>query len=100
MPAPGVRAAAAAVLLAAYYWLLFANPLASTASAADAQLQADIDASRALFEARQFDQALAPTERLVSQLPTQALYHDRLARILHELNRPGDEARAWERVMA
>jgi tetratricopeptide (TPR) repeat protein len=100
MPGPGVRALAAAVLLAAYYWLLLANPFASSIDDADRQLQADIDQSRRFFDAGQFEQALAPTMRVVQQLPAQAIYHERLARVFRALGRPVDEAAAWQQVMA
>ena len=98
--APGSRAAAAASVLAAYYWVLALQPLAPQAGAADAALDRDIRDSRALFDAQRFDEALAPTERLASQLSTQAVYHERHALILRELSRPADEAQAWERMMA
>jgi cytochrome c-type biogenesis protein CcmH/NrfG len=97
---PGARAIGAAVILAAYYWLLIAHPFAQKADAIDLQLQADIRDSRALFDAKKFVEALPPTERLTTQLASQALYHDRHAQILHELHRPADEAKAWEQVMA
>lgn len=98
--ASGSRAAAAATVLAAYYWVLALQPFAPQASAADAALDQDIRDSRALFEARRFEDALAPTERLATQLSTQAIYHERHALILGELSRPLDEAQAWERMMA
>jgi tetratricopeptide (TPR) repeat protein len=100
MRTPGARVAGAAVILAAYYWLLILHPFAQTAEASDLQLQNDIRDSRALFDARKFSEALPPTERLAAQLSTQSIYHDRLAQIFHELKRPADEAKAWERVMA
>lgn len=96
----GSRAAAAATVLAAYYWVLAFQPFAPEAGAADAALDHDIRESRALFDARQFAEALAPTERLATQLSTQAIYHERHALILRELKRPADEAQAWERMMA
>jgi tetratricopeptide (TPR) repeat protein len=91
---------AAAAVFAAYYWILVMHPFAASPGGADAQLEADIASSRALFEQRQFNEALAPTERLAKQLGTQAIYHERLAQIYHELNRFDDEAAAWEHMMA
>lgn len=100
MQSPGARAAGAAIVLAAYYWLLVTHPFARSIDPADLQLQDDIRDSRAWFDARRFADALPPTERLAHQLSTQAVYQERLARILHELKRPADEAQAWERMMA
>jgi cytochrome c-type biogenesis protein CcmH/NrfG len=96
----GSRAAAAATVLAAYYWVLALHPFAPQASAADAALDRDIRESRALFDAKRFEDALPPTERLATQLSTQAIYHERHALILRALSRPADEAQAWERMMA
>ena len=100
MHSPAARAAGAAMVLAAYYWLLVTHPFARSNDPAELQLQNDIHSSRELFEARRFADALPPTERLANQLSTEAIYQDRLARILHELHRPDAEAQAWERVMA
>jgi tetratricopeptide (TPR) repeat protein len=98
MRAPG-RAAGAAALLAAYFWVVFAHPLGRPMDSG-ARIEADIESSRTLFAAGRFDQALAPTERLAHTLSSQAVYHSRLARVYHELNRPADEAQSWERVIA
>lgn len=100
MRTPGARAAGAVMVLAAYYWLLIATPFARPGDDAEARLRADLESSRIAFEARRFAEALAPTERLTTELSSQAVYHERLARILKELDRPADEARAWERMMA
>jgi tetratricopeptide (TPR) repeat protein len=94
------RAASAATVLAAYYWVLALQPFAPQANGADAALDRDIRDSRALFDAKRFDEALPPTQRLATQLPTHAIYHERHALILRELSRPADEAQAWERMMA
>jgi tetratricopeptide (TPR) repeat protein len=96
----GTRALGAALVLAMYYVVLFRHPFAPPVADADEQLRADIEQSRALFEARRFSDALAPTERLTKVLPGQAIYHERLALILRELDRPADEAAEWERMMA
>jgi len=80
--------------------VLALHPFSPQAGAADAALDRDIRDSRALFDAKRFDEALAPTERLARQLSTQAIYHERHALILRELSRPADEAQAWERMMA
>ena len=99
MRSPFARATGAAILLAVYYWVLATHPFAPPMAAADRQLEDDIRASRALFEAGKFAEALPPTERLATQLSSQAVYHARHARILHALQRPEAEAGAWERVM-
>lgn len=99
MHSAGARLAGAAVVLAVYYWTLFASA-AVPPDAAEAQLQQDIQASLTLLNAGRFGDALAPTERIVEQWPRQALYHERLALIFQKLDRPVDEVREWEAVMA
>jgi len=100
MRRPAIRLAFAVVLLALYYQTLLGTTTPATAppvTADDATLR-DIDASQLAFSAGQYAEALAPTERLTQKLPRQAMYFDRLARILRELGRSRDEARAWEEV--
>ena len=96
----GARAAGAALVLALYYVILLRHPFAPAAADDDQQLRADIEQSRALFDAKRFSDALTPTARLTKALPGQAIYHERLALILRELNRPAEEAAEWERMMA
>jgi tetratricopeptide (TPR) repeat protein len=100
MKRPALRLAYAVVLLALYYQTLLGTttPVAAPPVTADEAVLADIDASQVAFSAGRYAEALAPTERLTQSLPGQAMYFDRLARILHELGRPRDEARAWEEV--
>ena len=93
MRSPFARAIGAAMLLALYYWVLATHPFAPPMAAADQQIDDDIRASRAWFEAGRFAEALPPTERLATQLSSQAVYHDRHARILHALRRPGERSR-------
>ncbi len=99
MKGAAARTAGAAALLATYVWVVFTHPLGRPMDTA-ARVEADIESSRTLFAAGKFDQALAPTERLAHALPSQAVYHSRLARVYHELNRPADEAQSWERFIA
>jgi len=99
MQTAGARLAGAAVVLAVYYWTLFASA-APASDAVEAQLQQDIQASLSLFAAGRFADALVPTERVVAQWPSQAIYHERLAVIFQKLDRPLDEVREWEAVMA
>jgi tetratricopeptide (TPR) repeat protein len=100
MKRPALRLAYAVVLLALYYQTLLGTttPVAAPPVTADDAVLADIDASQVAFSAGRYAEALPPTERLTQSLPGQAMYFDRLARILHELGRPRDEARAWEEV--
>jgi len=100
MDRPALRTASAAVILAAYYFLLATQPFARTSDSADRQLDQDIRDSRALFDAGRFAEALPVTARLAGQLNTQAVYHERHAQILHQLHRPAEEAQAWEQMMA
>jgi len=99
MHSAGARLAGAAIVLAVYYWTLFATG-SSPQDAIEAHLQQDMQSSLALFDAGRFDDALAPTERVVGQLPRQAVFRERLALIFQKLNRPEDEAREWEAMMA
>jgi tetratricopeptide (TPR) repeat protein len=97
---PGIRLAFALVLLALYYETLVGTATPATpppVTVDDATLR-DLDASQVAFSAGRYAEALAPTERLTTKLPGQTMYFDRLARILHELGRPREEARAWEEV--
>ena len=100
MRRPGVRFAFAVVLLALYYQTLLgtAPPAAEPPVTVDDSTLRDIETSQLAFSAGQYSEALAPTERLTQKLPGQAMYFDRLARILGRLGRPRDEARAWEEV--
>ena len=100
MRRPAIRLAFAVVLLALYYQTLLgtATPTAAPPVTADDATLRDIDASQLAFSTGRYAEALAPTERLTQKLPGQAMYFDRLARILRELGRPRDEARAWEEV--
>ena len=97
---PFARATTAAIVLGLYYWFLIAFPFNQPTGAADTQVDRDILASRTLFETGRFAEALPPTERLTKEMASQPTFHERLARIYHELNRFADEARAWETVMA
>ena len=97
---PLIRLALTAVLLVAYYQAISWGRTVSQASQAviDADIRRDIEASQVAFSANRHADALGPTERLTRQLPTQAIYFDRLARIQHELGQFTDEADAWEGV--
>jgi tetratricopeptide (TPR) repeat protein len=100
MRRPAIRLAFAVALLALYYETLLSTSTPTTAPVVtvDDSTLSDIDASQLAFSAGRYVEALGPTERLTQKLPGQAMYFDRLARILGELGRPRDEARAWEEV--
>jgi tetratricopeptide (TPR) repeat protein len=98
MRSPFARLACALILLVVYYRTLFDAATPAAAAVMDAETLRDIDASQVAFSAGRYVEALGPTERLTQRLPGQAMYFDRLARILGELGRPRDEARAWEEV--
>jgi len=100
MQTPGARLAGAAVVLAVYYWTLFGSFTAPGQDAVEEQLQQDIQASLTLFNAGRFADALPPTERIVQQWPSQAMYHERLALIYQKVDRPSDEVREWDAFMA
>ena len=100
MSTAGARLAGALVVLAIYYWTLAGGAAAPVQDAEEVQRQQDIQTSLALFNTNRFAEALAPTERLVAQWPSQAIYHERLALVFHKLDRPADEVREWEAFMA
>jgi cytochrome c-type biogenesis protein CcmH/NrfG len=93
------RLAGTVVVLAIYYGALIARPAGTPVFIAESRLQADMEASLALFSAERFADALAPTQRIVERWPSQALFHERLALILQKLDRPADEVVEWEAVM-
>lgn len=98
MSGPLARFTVALVLLAAYYQTLLGTSAPPVTALGNTAAAHDIDASQVAFSAEQYADALAPTERLTKQFPTQAIYFERLARIQQKLGRPRDEARAWEGV--
>ena len=93
------RLAGSAIVLATYYWTLFVSP-AGGVDADELRLRNDIEASLRWFTAGRFADALGPTQRVSRQLPTQAIYHQRLALIFRQLERPADEVREWEAMKA
>lgn len=102
MRTPFVRLAFALALLGLYYQTLLGTvtPVAAPARSplADTATLEDIEASASAYSAKNYAEALDPTERLTRKFPSQAMYFDRLARIHRELGRSRDEARAWEGV--
>ncbi len=100
MSTAGARLAGALVVLAIYSWTLAGGAAAPVQDAGEARRQHDIQTSLTLFDTNRFAEALAPTERLVAESPSQAIYHERLALIFQKLDRPADEVREWEAFMA
>ena len=70
---------------------------------ADTRSDADVEQWLALsndaYIAGRYADALEPTSRLVARFPLQQAYAERLAHIFGKLNRPADEAAAWERFI-
>ena len=95
---PVARLGAAFATLTVFVWTLTPRP---TVAAHEAGPTAEtlVAASRAAYDGERWDEALEPTRTLVERFPHQHLYVERLANIYHQLNRPADEAAAWERVL-
>lgn len=119
MPAP-LRLALALATLTTFWLALFVPGAADTTPAsvpaatpdglavdvhaterdADAaHLEGLLAASREAVDAGRWQEALGPTKEIVERFPTQFAYLEQLARIYHELDRPVDEAAAWEAFM-
>ena len=65
----------------------------------DADVEKWLALSNDAYAAGRYADALEPTSRLVARFPLQQAYAERLARIFGKLNRPADEAAAWERFI-
>ncbi len=99
MTSPLLRIALSVILLGVYYQTLLGTaPPPAPARLVEDTTRRDIEESQAAFSAERYADALAPTQRLTAQFPTQAIYFERLARIQQKLGHPRDEARAWEGV--
>jgi tetratricopeptide (TPR) repeat protein len=97
---PAARLAGGVLVLFAYAWALKPSPAAvPVANQPDAQVEQWLAASNDAYAAGRYTDALEATSRLVARFPAQQVYAERLARILGKLNRAGDEAAAWERVI-
>lgn len=94
---PESRALLAVLCLAVFGWTL--TPRAAPATKAEDEAEQLLVISRTAFDARNWDAALAPTTALVERFPNQQVFAERQARIFAALNRPADEAAAWERFM-
>jgi tetratricopeptide (TPR) repeat protein len=97
---PVLRLVAAVVLLAVYqhYLLPPTAPSVEAAPLTDRAILRDIDASEVAYSAGRFEDALEPTLQLTEKMPSEAMYFNRLANIYHELGRPSEEARSWEKL--
>ena len=102
MQSPFARLIASLAMLALFYWAMLV-PQAATAAddvrVADADADQTIAASRDLYAAARYADALLPTEALVQRFPTQHVYWQRLAVIYQQLGRFHDEADAWQHVI-
>jgi tetratricopeptide (TPR) repeat protein len=95
---PLARLAQAVAVLGLFAWVLIPSSTPPPDPEAE-QAEAWMMASRDAFAAGRWDEALGPTQSLVERFPTQQVYADRLARIHFNLDRPSDEAAAWERYV-
>lgn len=96
MRGPVSRVFGAVAVLMLFNNVLLRHPPAEDLRPGSAALDRTLVASRDAFVARRFEEALAPTLQLVEALPGQPMYLERLALTYQALDRPGDEARAWE----
>ena len=98
---PSWRLAGGVLVLAVYVWVL--RPSTASVSPFVDTSEAGVDGWLALsddaFTAGRFVDALEPTLRLMERFPSQHVYVGRLARIYEKLDRPADEAAAWERFV-
>jgi tetratricopeptide (TPR) repeat protein len=96
-----VRLAGGLLVLAVYVWVLTPSTASMSRrdNASDPSAETWLAASDDAFKAGRYAEALAPTTRLVERFPNQHVYLERLARIFEKLNRPADEAAAWERFI-
>ena len=97
---PALRVAASLAVLAIYYWMLVAPRAMPAASARNPNAADQVREVNALIGAGRYDRALEPTLALTRSFPTSQVYLEQLASIYHHLNRPKDEAEAWERFVA
>lgn len=95
---PSARLAAAALLLAVYRWAL-APAADAVDTGVDPAVEALMVASRDAFAGRRWADAVEPTRTLVQRFPSQQVYSDRLARTYAALDRPTEEAAAWEQFV-
>lgn len=89
-----------AMVLALYASVLRPGGESDPIDASAAAAQEWVTASRDAFESAQYEDALEPTIELTRAFPNQQVYAERLALIYQRLDRPADEAAAWERVVA
>ena len=95
-----LRVAASLVVLAIYYWVLVAPRAMPAAPAKNLNAADHVREVNALIGAGRYDRALEPTLALTRSFPTSQIYLGQLASIYHHLDRPKEEAEAWERFLA
>ncbi len=88
------------VVLVVYASVLRPGGESDQIDASAASAQEWLTASRDAYEAAQYEDALQPTIELTRAFPNQQVYAERLAQIYRHLDRPADEAAAWEQVVA
>lgn len=94
---PESRALLAMLCLAVFGWTLTPRAAAPTRENDDTEQLLVI--SRKAFDMRNWEPALEPTSALVERFPDQQVFAERLARIYAALDRPAEEAAAWERFL-
>jgi tetratricopeptide (TPR) repeat protein len=94
---PGARLVSALTLASVFSWALV--PGAIPDMSAEAEVEGWIRTSRDLFSAEDWTAALVPTLALVDRFPTQQVYAERLANIYRRLDKPVEEASAWEQFV-
>lgn len=93
-----IRLIGGAIVLVSYSTLLGSTPPHAAGNSGPPRAEHLLTESRDAFERGQYDAALQPTLALTKAFPNQQVYAERLAIIFQHLNRPADEAGAWERV--
>lgn len=96
MQNPLLRVAGAVVVLALFHAALLEQPPAEELAPGSAALDRTLVASRDAFAGNRFEEALEPTLALVDAMPGQPVFLERLALVYQALERPADEARAWD----
>lgn len=89
------------LVLAVYAWALRPAAVSVTpgGSASDSGVENWLRLSDDAFKAGRYADALEPTSRLVERFRNQHVYVQRLAQIFEKLDRPADEAAAWEQFV-
>ena len=96
-----LRIALSAGVLAIFYWGLFvSSPVSDPAEAAGSQSHALSERATTLIYAGRYDEALDSAVQLQRRFPSSHIFAQQVAIIYHQLDRPADEAAAWEQFMS